>query len=293
MYRKFLVPLDGSELAEMALPYAEELAVAFNSEIDLLFVCDASHCQRRHEHEVYVGDIAKGLKSRIEEKGARTIVKTQVVGGHPAAEILDYAANNDTRMVVMATHGRSGIMSWALGSVANKVLHGATIPVLLVRAGVTPKTGGGLLSRVLLPLDGSEAGEKVIPYVGELINKLGSEVVLLQVVAPGVHVHTIGGLDYVRFTDKQMESAELAAKQYLSQATGKLAGTEASIGTLVRAGDPAQEIINLAEETDASLVALSSHGHSGIQRWTLGSVSHKVLNSGSTPVLLVRVPQGK
>jgi len=296
MLNKILVPLDGSELGELALPYAEELARVLGSEVVLIFVCDTAQCRYRHEHQVYVEKMAQQVREYIEEKSSEVTVKPVVLDGHPAATIIDYAEKNDTGLIVMATHGRSGIMSWAMGSVAHKILHAVDMPVLLIRARIPAPAGGKegqMLDRVLVPLDGSESGEAALPYVRELAEKLKLELILLQVIAPGQHVHTVGGLSYFLFPEEEVEKTKESAQRYLEGVSRRFAGTRATVRSELRLGDPATEIIKFAAEADARLVAMASHGHSGIERWALGSVTHKVLHSGNRPLLLVRAPKAK
>jgi len=147
-----------------------------------------------------------------------------------------------------------------------------------------------MFNRIVVPLDGSETGEAILPYIRELAEKLRPEIILLQVVVPSQHVHTVGGLDYVRFAEEQLKLMRADAKQYLEKASKKLTGTGSIIRLEVRLGDVAQEIIKLADETDTNLIAISTHGRSGIRQWIFGSVAHKVLQVSNTPVLLVRPP---
>jgi len=295
MFERILVPLDGSRLSELSLPYAEELARTLNSEVTLIYVGETADPRHRYEQQVYVEKMAKLLTDNIEE-GSKARVKPVVLDGRPASAIIEYAAKNNTSLIIMATHGRSGIMLWAMGDTAHKILHGVSMPVLLIRASIpAPEAGkaGRMFSQIMVPLDGSEAGEAALPYVSELTKKLESEVTLLQVIAPGQHVHTIGGLDYVRFTEQQIESAKASAQQYLDGVSRRFTGTKAKVNSELRPGDPAEVIIKFASETNAQLVAMSSHGYSSIDRWTLGSITNKILHGGKTPLLLVRAPAMK
>ena len=283
MFKRILVPLDGSKLAELVLPYTEELAKALNSEVVLVSVCQPAESQYRHMHQLYLEKMAELVK-----RNTNGSIKVEVLLGEPAEEIIDYIKKNDVSLIIMASHGRSGIMPWAMGSVANKVIRRITIPSLLVRASVPYPEKEGVFNKILVPLDGSDAGEAALPYVAELSRKLSSEVILLQVVASGRHVHTVGGLDYVLFAEQQVAAMKADAKQYLEKVGKKLAGTKGTIRCEVRVGDTAQEIIRFADETNTRLVAISSHGHSGAKQWTLGGVTRKMLQAGDTPVLLVR-----
>ena len=295
MFKQILVPLDGSRFAELAIPYAEELAEAFNSEVSFLFVCDTPQCQQRYEHQVYIEKTAELVRQHIGGERPKTSVKPVVLEGHAAAEIVSYATSNDINLIIMGTHGCSGLLCWAMGSTADKVLARAGTPILLIRASepAPEPRREEIFNRILLPLDGSEAGEATLPYIKELTGKLNSEVILLQVVADGKHVHTIGGLDYVRFTKEQVSSRKESVKQYLEEVGQRFAGTKAAVRTEVKTGDTAEEIINFADETGASVVAMSTHGHSGIERWVLGSITHRILHHGNTPILVVRASGAK
>lgn len=295
MLDKILVPLDGSELSELALPYAEELAGALNSEVELVYVCEPGESEYRHMHQLYIEKIAGQVRNHIKAYPAREAslaarVKAVILDGEPAAEIIDYTDKNDISLIVMVSHGRSGIMSWAMGGPAMKVIQGTSKPVLFHRAGYPQAGKGKIFSRILIPLDGSEDGEAALPYIKEITKKLESEVILFQVVAPGQHVHTVGGLDYILFPEEQVEKMRAEAKQYLEKAGKELADTKATIRSEVKTGNAAQEIIKFADETNICLVAISTHGRSGARRWASGNVAHKILQAGHTPVLQVRAP---
>ena len=285
MWEKILVTLDGSDLAELALPYAEELAAAFGSEVVLLYVSETAESQYRHMHQLYIEDVAGQLKGGVKK------VTPVILDGTPAKEIIDYAEKNKVSLIIMASHGRSGVMPWAAGSVANKVLHSTRIPLLLVRATKPSKQTRGkhILNRILLPLDGSEAGEAAVPYVQELMNRLGSEVILFGVVPPGKHIRTVGGPDYVLYPEEDLKMVQAEAREYLDKVYQQLKESKGKVRVELRAGDIAREIIDFAKKNHASLIAISSHGHSGIAKWVFGSIAHKIVQASDKPLLLVRV----
>jgi len=138
MFEKILVPLDGSKLAELALPYAEELAARTGSQITLLRVVTSSEAEDYDKNQVYLKGVAKEVKidtKKLREKPEGEIkAETVVLTGNPAEAIVDYAATKKISLIVMASHGRSGIGRWALGSVAEKVVRVGNTPVLLVRS---------------------------------------------------------------------------------------------------------------------------------------------------------------
>ena len=173
----------------------------------------------------------------------------------------------------MSTHGQSGIRRWTIGSIANKVVRATKRPVALVRAeGTRPEVPQkGMLRKALLPLDGSKESEVAIPYVAELASRLGISVVLLQVLAIGY---------------------KALAEDYLEKIGAQLKQKGVTVESRVMYGEAATEIINLAAEIHADVVAMSTHGRSGIGRWVLGSVAERVLYEGNTPLLLVRETVG-
>lgn len=299
MYEKILIPLDGSELAEVALPYAEELAGRLGSEITLLAVAESEESQDYHKHQLYIQHLVEPTK-RLAEKylkkpGDKLIkVESTILTGHPADEIVAYADKEGSSLIVMATHGRSGIRRWSLGSVADKVVRAATQPVALIRAkGARPDVRErGILNRALVPLDGSKESEAIIPNIEELASKLDAEIILLQVLERAYHMWAGGeASSLIPYTDAEMEPLKAQAASYLEEVISLLNNKGIPTRPEVRVGSPAREIIKLADETDSDMVAMSTHGKSGFSRWAFGSVAEKVLHAGNTPLLLVRIPQ--
>jgi nucleotide-binding universal stress UspA family protein len=289
MYEKILVPLDGSETAEVVLPSAAELAGRLGSEIILVYVSDAAAASWDRMAELYlqtIGNTTKRAAAKyIKEVGGKRVkIESEILAGHPAQEILDYADKTDAGLIAMSTHGRSGISRWALGSVADKVLRMTKRPVLLVRAkDASPDVREkGMLSKILVPLDGSKLGEAVIPYVEGLASRLKAEVMVLQVLSP----------DWFIEGDQrgQLESLRASSKDYLASVTAQLkqkgiaAKTEF---TEVKMDTVAEEIIKLTDASNADLVAMATHGRWGVSRWTFGSVTDRILHMGHIPVLLV------
>ena len=183
MYEKILVPLDGSELAEVALPYAEELAGKLGSEVTLLYVGRSTDDPHAHMRQFYlqrmVEVIKRSAQESLEKPAAKEIkVKSEVLVGNPAEQIVDYADKENIGLIVMATHGRTGIRRWTLGSVADKVVRATKRPVVLIRAkDAYPEVREtSILNKVLVCLDGSAESEAVIPYIEDLAAKLDCEV---------------------------------------------------------------------------------------------------------------------
>jgi len=288
MFNRILIPLDGSKLARQVFPHAVELARAFGSEVVLIGVCEPEESEYGQACRLYIGSEAEQFKKDVGED-SKVSVKTEVLVGKSAEAILDYAGKNDIDLLIMASHGRSGIMPWSLGSTVTKVLHRVDIPLVIARAKETPTESDkvGLFSKILIPLDGSDTSLVVLSLVAELTQKITSEVTLFQAISSGKHVHTIGGLDYVRFADFDVNSMKESARKYLDRLAEKFAGTRAKVKTEVRVGDVAHEIIKYATEGSYSLITILSHGHSGIERFVHGSVSYKILQASEKSVLIV------
>jgi nucleotide-binding universal stress UspA family protein len=150
--------------------------------------------------------------------------------------------------------------------------------------------GRGILDRILVALDGSKESEAVAPHVEELASRLKAELALVQVVAPDYHIYGAGGPEYGVYADQQMDAIKAYARGYLEETGSRLRQAGIAVRCIVGTGTAADEIIRIADEISADLVAMSTHGRSGVGRWALGSVAERVVRSGNTPVLLVRTP---
>jgi nucleotide-binding universal stress UspA family protein len=296
MYEKILVPLDGSDLAEIALPYAEELAGALGCEITLLHVSESADEKYENMHQLYIEKIVESTKQGAERcrknKRAKKIKVSSVhLTGYVAEQIVDYADKENIGLIVMTTHGRSGIRRWILGNVAAKVVRATERPVALIRAKDTlPEAcAERKLNKVLVPLDGSKASEVVIPHISELASKLKAAVVLLQVVAPSYFVYAIPGEAVLQpHSPEDLQNMIEHSKFYLDKISAEFMDKGIETTSEVGIGGPAEEIIRIADEMQVDMVAMSTHGHSSISLWAFGSNADKVLHAGGTPVLLVR-----
>ena len=138
MYETIVVPLDGSEQAELALPYAEEISGRIGSRIILLSILESAETREYHEHQVYIERIVErtkhGAERYLDMAGKAIKVGSATRVGYPAEGIVDYAGRGGFKLIIMSTHGRSGVRRWVFGSVADKVLHEGDKPLLLVRA---------------------------------------------------------------------------------------------------------------------------------------------------------------
>jgi len=309
MFKRLLVPLDGSELAEIALPYAEELAIHLGSELILVNVRMPSENPNNPEHKVYLSKMAVTIEQDVNKSptlppGENLKVASVIIGlsgmlTHPAEEILDYAEKENISLIVMATHGRTGISRWTLGSTANKVARASKCPVLLIRANTdVPKSVH--LEKILVPLDGSKQSEVVLPYIENLASQLKTKISLLNVVEPPYHIYPVyneadyygsAGMVKVPYSAEEIKPLKSGAEEYLHKVSSKLMAEGIKTSSEVRIGSAGEEIIEAEGEIHPDMVAMSTHGHSGFGRWEHGSIADKVLHHGNTPLLLVRPQQ--
>ncbi|MFC1897506.1 universal stress protein [Chloroflexota bacterium] len=149
---------------------------------------------------------------------------------------------------------------------------------------------------ILIPLDGSKMGEAALPYVEELVSKLSPRVkvefTLLQVVSLLTHYIAAGEATVpIVYTEKEMEQIQQQAHNYLNNVGRNIKSKKIAVKIRIGIGTAAEEIIKIADEIDADLIAMSTHGRSGISRWAFGSVTDRVLRGGHKPVLVVRAPK--
>ncbi len=284
MFDRVMAPLDGSPLAEQVLPAVTELARAFGSEVAVVGVCGAEDRDENEACVLYTEHKESELREAL--AGSAATLKVVVVPGTAAEQILSYARTQKVDLIIMCSHGRSGMMRWSLGSTVDKVLRKAETALIIVRA-MEPPPATHLFSRIVVPLDGSESSVAVLPQVAEVARRLDCEVLLLRVIEPGVRIRTIGGLDYVPFRERDAAAARTEMMQYLEEQAIELSRAGARVDCEVRQGDAAREILALADERGCTLIAMSSHGHSRIRRWSMGSVTSKIVQASSQSIWLV------
>jgi nucleotide-binding universal stress UspA family protein len=305
MFERILVPLDGSPRAELILPQLARLLKREDSEIVLLRAYNAPPSDewldrrpilaaQREAAQAYVHEISKRFRS----DGVK--VHARVVEGPDAETILDVADEEGATLIAMSTHGRSGVARWLMGSVAEKVVRASRVPVLLVRSFRAGK-GGDLepvpaaetpFRRILVPTDGSRTALAAVGPAVKFAQLYGSEALVLHVripyvppgpVLPGME---LGALPIPEPPPPEKDEATAKSALRFEQA-----GLKARRLTVT--GDPAAEIIGCAAAEGADLIALATHGRSGLSRWMLGSVTERVLRHAPVPLLIVREDEKK
>jgi len=300
MYKKILIPLDGSEAAENVLPYARAFAKRLALPVDLLEVVDFTELARSvsaadslffdrlvKDEAHRSGDYLAGISQGFSGIAARCLVKQ----GSAADIIVEMAAAEKDTLIMMATHGRSGLNRFFLGSVTEKVLRATSSPLLVVSVKERAAAGGETdFKSLVVPLDGSELAESVMPSVVALAKQLDLEVILFRAYAVPYGAYTAGEGFYdpvnlegflARLREETIDYLENKAAEL------KRKGIE-KVSYLAKEGLSADEIIKFARATPDNLIAMCSHGYSGVKRWVLGSVTETVVRHCGDPVLVLR-----
>jgi nucleotide-binding universal stress UspA family protein len=284
MFKTILVPLDGSQLSQRALGPALALGQQAGAELLLVrapttdtlsfAVSEARQRELAHSALIYLETIRKSNEQ------PHFSIRVQVLSGDPASAIIDTARAEQIDLIVMSTHGYSGMTRWVLGSVTEKVLRSASCPVLAVRASRHPQ-------RVLIALDGSPLAERAIEPGLSLAQSLRAEVTLLRCVPHNV---VTGRLDeQERGLNRRMQEDLInEAKEYLRVRSEAVARSGVPITTSVRVGSPADTILEYVETYGIDLIVMATHGRTGLKRWVYGSVTAKVLRSVNCSLLVIR-----
>jgi nucleotide-binding universal stress UspA family protein len=297
MFTKILIPLDGSNTSEKVLPLARILAGTLNLPIELLEVVDISAATAH-----VAVDKARYLDSLIAEgewvsrehlndvaaNFAGRKIACSVERGRPADVIIEKAALDPGTLIAMATHGRSGVNRWLMGSVAEKVLRGSHNPLLLVRAGEQDATDStATITSIVVPLDGSDLAESVLPTVVQVAQTLGAEVVLFRAFELAASAY-YGSEDYLPNYDEMLRQLKVEVESYLKEkAEGLAVAGIAKVSWVAFEGPSAEQIADYSRKRPDAMVIMCTHGRSGVSRWVLGSVTEKVVRHSSDPVLVL------
>lgn len=300
MFDRILLPLDGSDLAEAVFPYGEELARRLGSEVILLHVCEPTHKLAHNMHRLYIEKMAELMQQRLKQdcpQGKEARARAEHLFGDFSQSICQYVEKNGIGLVIMVAHGFTSLKVRVMGSIIDKVFRLVRCPTLLIQTGNTRQVEErkGLIRRILLPLDGSDNSEVALPIVAELAVKLKAKVTLFRMAPRAYYAeskHDIVG--EVGIYDAELDMAEQErAHLYLHNIEEELRqrGIEVT-HSVVLGTDPAQEISKAGKKANANLVVMATRGRSPITRWAPGSIAHKLLNVGDSPLLIVRQVAG-
>ncbi|HUK40328.1 MAG TPA: universal stress protein [Candidatus Acidoferrales bacterium] len=297
MYKKILIPLDGSTVSQQVLPYARLMARQLNLTVELLEVvdvvglCAAVAACNKGSVDSLIAETMRGSAAfleRISKTFSGGEVSCAVVQGRAGEVIIEKAAADSGTLIAMATHGRSGIDRWLLGSVVEKVVRGTTNPLLLVRAGEhEAQDGEAILKTMIVPLDGSPLAEKALPHAALWAKSMNVEMILFR--AYRMSPVVIASDQYIPDWDQLEAAFKRDTTGYLAEKASELKKEGvAHISPMVAQGEAAEKIIDLAQQTAHHMVVICSHGRSGVKRWVLGSVAERVVRHSVGPVLVIR-----
>jgi len=303
MFRHIVVPLDGSQLAATAIPYAVALARPTDARISLLAVvkpllvyaglpsADAQEGDERHitESTAYLESVALPLRT------SGLAVTAVVRHGDPAEAILVDIEDEEDALIVMSTHGRTGLERMRAGSVAQRVLRHASIPTLVV----PPRKGASsddavMIAGITVPLDGSPLAEAALPIATRIATALSVPLTLFQAI-PNIMAQAsgwgVGYESYYPISEEMEHDEEVAVTEYLQTVATRLQESGVDVRTQwERSIDRRVEEVIAAylAEQPSGIAVMASHGRSGVLRWALGSTAEGVLDQAPCPILIVR-----
>jgi nucleotide-binding universal stress UspA family protein len=298
MFKHLLIPLDGSELAQAALPVARYLAGTLRAKVTLVHVIEEDapntvhgerHLRSPEEAEAYLKEISRlagppGSEVAYHVHAAAT--------GNVAQSIVEHQGELAPDLIVMCTHGRSGLRRIIIGSIAQQVVASGNIPVLLIRPEWCSRDASFALKTILAPLDGKPAHEQGLDVALELSRATGARLHLLSVVPT---LATLAGPDATmgKFmpgtTHAILELAETDLRTYLLQHLATLQQAGVPAAAELRCGDIAPTIAQAADKLDASIIVLATHGKAGTEAFWTNSVGARVQAQTRRPLLLVPV----
>lgn len=295
---RILVPLDGSSLAATALAHAIGLASPQEEEITLLRVVERTIVQQsvdpldwhlqRSEAQAYLEQTGESLKALLP-----TPPEIVVLDGRAADRVVDYARSEGFDFIAFTSHGRGGLTGWNMSSVASKIAVRAATSLLLVRpsASSVAQYEGTLqpvqYRRIVVPLDGSQRAEHVLPMAGALAERHGAELVLLHVVVKPELIQRMPLTEEeIELADKVVLRNQQQASEYFDQLGSRLP-VRPETRVLVEE-DVAGALHRFVNDSMADLVVLSAHGYTGRQQWTFGNLVTSFLTHGTTSMLILQ-----
>lgn len=289
MLKKILGPLDGSALADQALPYAITLAQATGGQIFLRGVLRAAEPLTPKDEAVI------DLVSVVDRVSAAGVpVESRLMGqGYPeqvAECIIEAAAEQQADLIVMATHGYSCLGRWFHGSVADEVMREAAAPVLLVPASTERAWPSDRPLRVMMPLDGSDLARTALEPAAELAAALSAELYLLRVVETLAYEYADP-----TFVPIEPEAEWATAQRYLTEVASPLLARGLAVATQVELGEPTALIDSVARQRQIDLIVIARPGRGGLSRLLMGSVATSLLHRAHRPIWLIgpaAIPNG-
>lgn len=296
MYRRILVPIDGSPLSERALRFAMPIAKQHGARVTLLHVAPPMRAMTAgggapvrdsaldDDHAAADRRAVARIAKRVQREST-VPVDVAYAAGRPAAEITAFASREGIDLVVMCTHGRGGFERLWLGSVADALLRHLSVPTLLVpgaRGAAMPAQGEPLFPRALVPLDGSPRAEGALDALLVLVGSDPLALTLFSAVHP---LHTMSAKSFPSPAEQELCAAYLEPLASRHRRERRTIEVETAVSANV-----GRAIIEHAKKHDASVIALATQGLGGVDRFLIGSVADKLLRTAPMPVLVIPSP---
>jgi nucleotide-binding universal stress UspA family protein len=302
MFDPILVPLDGSQLAECVLPHVVAIARTFDTEITLLRMLEKKQAGTSAQlfdllnwqiNKTRAALYLEKTKVHFQESGLR--VRTSVIEGLEAEGITEFAQNQGMKLIILSSHGRNGLTQWGISNVTQKIILSAPTSLLIVRAH-QPGTYPGELAetpvyqRILVPLDGSQRAENVLPIVTQLAHFHQSQIHLVQVVqTPEMARQMPPAREDIDLSNRLVARNQEEAGRYLEQVKLRSYLEGIPVQTHLMTSDNAAVALHqLAEQEQIDLVTLSAHGYSGLHQWPYGSMVNNFILYGKVSLLIVQ-----
>ena len=296
MFKRILLPLDSSKLAECVLPHLVAIARICEPEVELLRVSEPFGVTarlrmidpvdwqiRKAEAESYLS----GIAARLQNAGLR--VSTHLNDGRPAEQIIEVAHSWNADLILMSSHGQSGISPWNVSSVVQQVILRAHRSLMIIRAyqPVTTELTGLLYRKIFLPLDGSQRAEMPLAFAESLARAHSSELLAAHIVRqPELPRRTSASQEDLLLVNQLTERNRAEALKYLKALKSRI---DLTIQTKLEVSPSiSRSLHQIADENNVDLTILSAHGYSGDTRWPYGSVGLGFIVYGSTPLLILQ-----
>lgn len=302
MINRILVPLDGSALAECVIPHVRAVANAFDSQVTLMTVLDPSKGINQEtsidplewqiqkaEADNYLQEVA----NQLQETGIR--VESILLEGKAEKNIINFVHSNDINLIILSSHGQSGLSGWNVSSVVQKIIIRAYTSVMIVRAYQTVSSEVENLQYrlIMVPLDGSQRAESVLPVVATLSRHHKSNLLMVHVVhRPEVPRRTPLSQEDIELVERLTERNRIEASRYLDDVQGRFSSP---VQTRLLVNDRiTASLQNIVEQEKVDLILLSAHGYSGEMKWPYGSVVIGFIAYGTTPLMIIQdVPKDR
>jgi nucleotide-binding universal stress UspA family protein len=302
MFDSILVPLDGSQLAECVLPHAAAFARCFDAEVTLLRILEKNQTGvsaqlfdllnwqiQKTKASLYLEEI----KGRFKESNIR--VRAIVMEGLVTEGITEYAQNEGMKLIILSSHGRHGLTQWGISSITQKIILSAPTSVLIVRAHqqdirAIELSAIPLYQHILVPLDGSQRAEHVLPIITQLANVHKPKIHLVHVVHPPEMARQMPpASEDIDLSNRVVARNREEAGHYLEQVKSRSYLYGITVQThLVTSDHTAAALYQVVEQEHIDMVILNAHGYSGKHQWPYGSVVNNFILYGKVSLLIVQ-----